>query len=33
MQHIIGVLARDCLSWHDDFRLVDSTPVECDRSR
>ena len=33
MQHIIGVLARDCPSWHDDLWLVDSTPVECGRSR
>ena len=33
MQHIIGVLARDCPSWHDDVWLVDSTPVECARSR
>lgn len=33
MRHIIGVLARDCPSWHDDLWLVDSTPVECGRSR
>ena len=33
MQHVIGVLARDCPSWHDDLWLVDSTPVECGRSR
>ena len=33
MQHIIAVLARDCPSWHDDLWLVDSTPVECGRSR
>jgi len=33
MQHIIGVLARDCPTWHDDLWLVDSTPVECGRSR
>lgn len=33
MQHIMGVLARDCPSWHDDLWLVDSTPVECGRSR
>ncbi len=33
MQHIISVLARDCPSWHDDLWLVDSTPVECGRSR
>lgn len=33
MQHIIEVIARDCPSWHDDLWLVDSTPVECGRSR
>ena len=33
MQHIIDVIARDCPSWHDDLWLVDSTPVECGRSR
>jgi Transposase DDE domain len=33
MQHIISVIARDCPSWHDDVWLVDSTPVECGRSR
>ena len=33
MQHIISALARDCPSWHDDLWLVDSTPVECGRSR
>lgn len=33
MQHVIGVIARDCPSWHDDLWLVDSTPVECGRSR
>jgi hypothetical protein len=33
MQRIIAVLARDCPSWHDDLWLVDSTPVECGRSR
>ena len=33
MQHIIATLARDCPSWHDDVWLVDSTPVECGRSR
>jgi hypothetical protein len=33
MQHIISILARDCPSWHDDLWLVDSTPVECGRSR
>ena len=33
MQHLIEVIARDCPSWHDDLWLVDSTPVECGRSR
>ena len=33
MQHIIGVLARDCPSRHNDLWLADSTPVECGRSR
>ena len=33
MQHIITTLARDCPSWNDDLWLVDSTPVECGRSR
>ena len=32
-QHIIDTLARACPSWHDDLWLVDSTPVECGRSR
>ena len=33
MQHIIGTLASDCPSLHHDLWLVDSTPVECGRSR
>jgi len=33
MQHVIAHLARSCPSWHDDLWLVDSTPVECARSR
>ena len=33
MQHVIGALARDCPSYHDDVWVVDSTPVECGRSR
>ena len=33
MQHIITALARDCPSFNDDLWLVDSTPVECGRSR
>lgn len=30
---VIAALARECESWHDDIWLVDSTPVECGRSR
>ena len=33
MQHLIAALARACNSWTDDLWLVDSTPVECGRSR
>ncbi len=33
MQHIIAALARDCPSSHDGAWVVDSTPVECGRSR
>jgi hypothetical protein len=33
MQHIIAAVARDCPSFNDDLWLVDSTPVECGRSR
>ena len=33
MQHVIGHLARSCPSFTDDIWLVDSTPVECGRSR
>jgi hypothetical protein len=33
MRHITGALARACMSWHDDVWLVDSTPIECGRSR
>lgn len=32
-QHVIAHLARACPSWHDDLWLVDSTPIECGRSR
>ena len=32
-QHVIAHLARQCPSWNDDLWLVDSTPVECGRSR
>ena len=33
MAHVLGALARDCPSWHDELWVVDSTPVECGRSR
>jgi hypothetical protein len=33
LQHVIGYLARSCASFTDDVWLVDSTPVECGRSR
>ncbi len=33
MQHLIAALGRECVSWTDDVWLVDSTPVECGRSR
>lgn len=33
LQHVIAYLARACPSWNDDLWLVDSTPVECGRSR
>jgi hypothetical protein len=33
MQHVIAALARCCPSYTDDLWLVDSTPVECGRSR
>jgi Transposase DDE domain len=33
MQHVIAHLARSCPSFTDDLWLVDSTPVECGRSR
>ena len=33
MQHVITHLARSCPSYTDDVWLVDSTPVECGRSR
>ena len=32
-QHVIAHLARACPSFNDDVWLVDSTPVECGRSR
>jgi Transposase DDE domain len=33
IEWLIGVLARDTSLWTDDVWLVDSTPVECGRSR
>lgn len=33
MTHIIRLLATNCDSWFDDVWLIDSTPVECGRSR
>lgn len=33
LSHVIGWLARNSPSWDDDLWLVDSTPVECARSR
>ena len=33
MRHVIAALARECPSYCDDVWLVDSTPVECGRSR
>lgn len=33
LQHVIAHLARACPSWNDDVWLMDSTPVECGRSR
>ena len=33
IEHVMACLARACPSWHDDVWLVDSTPVECGRSR
>ena len=33
LHHVIAYLAQSCPSWTDDVWLVDSTPVECGRSR
>lgn len=30
---VITELARDTPSWHEDLRLLDSTPVPCGKSR
>jgi hypothetical protein len=33
MSGVIRMIAMRCASWHDDLWLIDSTPVECGRSR
>jgi hypothetical protein len=33
LQGVLRVLATRCAAWHDDVWLIDSTPVECGRSR
>ena len=33
IRHCIRVLAADTTVWTDDVWIVDSTPVECGRSR
>ncbi len=33
MSGVMRMLAMRCASWHDDLWLIDSTPVECGRSR
>jgi hypothetical protein len=33
LRTLIRVLATECSSWSDDLWLIDSTPVECGRSR
>jgi hypothetical protein len=33
LEWLIGVLTRDTILWSDDVWLVDSSPVECARSR
>lgn len=33
VQGVMRILATRCSSWHDDLWLIDSTPVECGRSR
>jgi hypothetical protein len=30
---VLRILATRCTAWHDDVWLIDSTPVECGRSR
>lgn len=33
LQGVLRLLATRCAAWHDDVWLIDSTPVECGRSR
>jgi hypothetical protein len=33
LQGVTRILASRCTGWHDDVWLIDSTPVECGRSR
>lgn len=33
LQGILRILATRCSAWHDNLWLIDSTPVECGRSR
>lgn len=33
LQGVTRILATCCAAWHDDVWLIDSTPVECGRSR
>jgi len=33
LQGVVRILATRCAAWHDDVWLIDSTPVECGRSR
>ena len=33
LHNVMNHLARNSRSWHDDLWLVDSTPIECGRSR
>jgi len=33
LRGVLRAIATRCASWHDDLWLIDSTPVECGRSR
>jgi hypothetical protein len=33
LQGVLALLTQRCQGWHDDLWLIDSTPVECGRSR